>query len=106
MSAAIEPGMWVECVGGNSGDNEASWGIARGEKPERGRIYRVDRVDKAVGTDGAFRDCLTLLTPKAYSGREREIAWRVEYFRPIYKPNSDFISSLKQPAPKREHENC
>ena len=99
---AIGKGDWVECLGIERTD--FSWDMTSGEEPVRGRIYRVDKAGSAIGTDGVLRDAITLVSPKARSVRGREIAWKVSNFRPIYRPNADFIDSLKQPSPARELE--
>lgn len=98
----IGPGDWVECVGGNGSPH--AWEVAKGQKPDRGRIYQVDRVGRAVDRLGQTKPTITLVSPKAWSERGREIGWRVEYFRPIYRPKQSIIEKLKQPAKVSEPE--
>jgi hypothetical protein len=88
VSAPIGPGDWVECVSDDA-------------KPMvRGRIYQVARAHR---TDAACTTCgdadgaaLEIV------GHPHPLGWGFCIgceVRPIYRPRSDFIESLKQPAP-------
>lgn len=89
MSAAIEPGMWVECV-------EAG-GFASNLRV--GRLYVVEE----VYNDGQ------ICGPRCDGGIVRLGAFKnggycARRFRPIYRPYDDLIASLKQPAPETVRE--
>lgn len=95
MSAAIEPGMWVEC-------------IRSGTQPETahvrvGAILCVEDVDPPrPGAECNHCDgtCVGL----------RLVGVRAPFwlsgccYRPIYRPRSDLIQSLLQPAPEAVRE--
>lgn len=87
---AIGPGDWVECV--HAGEFQGN--VSRGRLVQ-GAIYRV----RAIGLTGSgclgvalveVRDPIT----DRYNG-----FWRIGRFRPIYRPKSEIIEALKQPAP-------
>lgn len=93
--SAIGPGDWVECV-----DASPRYvpGVGMSPVPAplvKGAVYRVERVvyDARWDETGIVLDGI------------RENAWRidgafnVDRFRPIYRPKSEIIESLKQPAP-------
>jgi hypothetical protein len=57
----------------------------------RGAIYQVERVGPGV----SGRPVVWLY------GRELDwVCWRVQRFRPIYRPKSEIIEALKQPVPE------
>lgn len=95
--SAIGPGDWVECVGCDTPNHEGHEPV-RGDRPQRGQIYLVDRVDLARSTTGRMRPALTVTSPKAYSANGNEIGWGVENFRPIYRPKSELLESLLKRA--------
>lgn len=94
MSAPIGPGDWVECV--------AFWPHPRAPLAALsvGCIYQIDWVGEGVDCDGVDGAAVRVINDPLPS----HCAWRADQFRPIYRPSSDFIDSLKQPAPPRECE--
>jgi hypothetical protein len=100
VSAPIGPGDFVECV-----HADAIRGVWAGQCWEpgaaltKGAIYTV----REVFIDVAGREALDLVEvqrgPEAVKGWGGRIGYAPERFRPIYRPKSDLIESLKQPAP-------
>lgn len=90
--STIGPGDWVECVRGAR--SNFSWCP---EEVVAGCLYRVTEVDQASDWRGNLAEGLFL------QGFDQRHGWSVERFRPIYRPKTDLIESLKTPA-KREHQ--
>lgn len=84
MAAPIGPGDWVECV--SAGDR---LGVL-----QRGSIYQISQVKSCAESafcnhDGCTDPGLIL--------RGRSELFCPHRFRPIYRPNAEFIESLKAP---------
>lgn len=104
MSAAIGPGDFVERDPAYSPDSPtipvSAITFREGDFPCVGRIYRC----RAVGTyreapHGGLVDGLKLEGIVAAVPGHPDCWWRLEAFRPIYRPKQSLIEQLKQPAP-------
>jgi hypothetical protein len=93
MSQPIGPGDWVECV-----NRTSQWGGLLGgcDRLRVGALYQVVAVDRNP-------DDPAVLLAEARSDHVSGM-FSASHFRPVYRPKSDFIEKLKQPAPAREHE--
>lgn len=110
MSAPIGPGDWIECIGPFEGDGS---GLAARYRAAGYRIvgsYHVGLLTICTAVSPAMRlpdgrvvHGLQTRDVKAFLG-EREVWLPAYQWRPVYRPNSDLINSLKQPAPVREFE--
>lgn len=102
MAAPIGPGDWVECV-----DDRGDGGIALhdGGFLVLGRIYQIDELMAAQTTLAGLVPAVRLVgQPFLHARSWRRRAYALSRFRPIYRPKSDLIESLKQPAPPVERE--
>ena len=92
---AIGPGDWVECVEAPKGGAYSDEGFAR-----VGCIYQVREViDRCRGNDGVEPGCRLVGQPQIIDDLGLECAYPLALFRPIYRPKSEIIEALKQPAP-------
>lgn len=98
MSAPIGPGDWVEYVGGPDEWSTGSYPNHWGTSLVIGNIYCVQGiVPGELFEDG--RDALELCGCNfTYPNGDRE-CWDAGRFRPIYRPKSELIHHLQQPAP-------
>jgi hypothetical protein len=88
--SAIGPGDWVECVNPEVGDGS--------DFVRLGAIYCVEEL---VGVDWPTPCCGGVVGMELVGvPRSEDEAWCPCAFRPIYRPNADFIEHLKQPAPE------
>lgn len=99
MSAPIGPGDWLECIG-----DWPALGLAKGS------IWQCDAVIEC-STDAECEECgesggFGLLLRNSTEPMEDGEGWCPCGFRPIYRPNSEIIQLLKQPAPERELEDA
>lgn len=92
MSGAIGPGDFVECIG--------DWpGIGL----RRGSVWLCEDVVRAPATCDMCDDIdAGVLMLKGYRPPAGYDGCCPCGFRPIYRPKSDLIDTLKQPAPERE----
>lgn len=98
MSAAIEPGMWVECLG-LSGEIVGPRDPVPAPLLEKGSIHLVEEVWPAEEfEDGIAGLVLATVTPR-YSCGQRH-CYSASRFRPIYRPNSETFRALLTPAPE------
>jgi hypothetical protein len=98
--SAIGPGDWLECVDAVS---DLGGSLFDGGFLVHGRIYQVEEVTEARITSGVMVPSVRLVGQPDLHGRSgRRGSYAVSRFRPVYRPNSDFIEALKQPAPERE----
>lgn len=90
--SAIGPGDWVECI-------KAAKGAAPTAELTLGALYQVRGLREGVlrGAPGVGIYLVGIVNPKAKTGKEW--AYSIERFRPIYRPNAEFIERLKHPAP-------
>jgi hypothetical protein len=90
MAAPIGPGDWVECV-----SNRGVYGAVT--QLRVGAVYRV----VAVGVTPPEDEFPNVPWVRLESAplRPGKIGFRASLFRPIYRPKSDLIEALKQPAP-------
>lgn len=99
--SAIGPGDWVECVDGSPH-------AVCGASLVAGKLYRVrDAIPDARTARGRGPTlCLVeIVLPIGVHGVE--MSWALARFRPIYRPKSEIIEALKQPAPSvRETEDA
>ena len=90
--SAIGKGDWVECM-------DASPHLQMGHKSlVSGGIYRVLELHPAGSIRGdrmAYEDAIDLVGDSL----PYPFTWSVSRFRPIYRPKSSLIESLKRPAP-------
>lgn len=94
MAAPIGPGDWVECL--------RTWSPSPGESRagfQVGGLYCVADVSDARPCDECGR-CGGL----TFRGIARGHWFIACAFRPIYRPDSDLIESLKAPAPEAVRE--
>ena len=96
--SAIGPGDLVECIDAAGGDFGAERTVGLTPLVEGG-IYVVDLVGEGFAADGRKSEAVTLMSPKGFDASGQELAFRLARFRPVRRPNSDFINTLKQPAP-------
>lgn len=101
--SAIGPGDWVECLTPSPDTNACV----------EGGLYCVEALVPAFGGCPVCDDDMP--EGMIFAGHPREPAWGGYLkswcpcrFRPIYRPKSDFIEQLKQPAPDivREFEDA
>lgn len=100
MAAPIGPGDWVECitVDANAPVHPSGNGYSVGE------LCIVSDVG-LFPSGRPWLNCQGKITP-ADCGL-KALGWRASAFRPIYRPNREFIEALKAPpkhAPIRETE--
>lgn len=105
MAAALEPGMWVECINAEfRGGVGPYWRMTPPLKLRA--IYRIeDILPSALFEDDTVRLALIDI-PGCYPDGHR-FAYGAPRFRPIYRPRAEFIEALKAPpitAPVRESE--
>lgn len=97
----IGKGDWVECVDASCrgyGDWEP------GAQPVEGALYTVE--DVFDGLDGPTIDLREIKRgPLALMFWGRRVGYGVDRFRPIYRPKSELIESLKAP-PQRVSEHA
>lgn len=82
---AIGKGDWVECVDNRSRDYEGCE-----ERLRLGGLYCVERADIAPCGDPA----IWLIEATAACPEQ---GFRLDRFRPIFRPRADFIEALKAP---------
>jgi hypothetical protein len=111
MSAPIGPGDWIECVGPFEGNGAGLAARYRALGYTIVGAYHVGLLTICTAVTSAMRLPDGRIVPglqtrdvKAFrSGRE---VWLPAYqWRPVYRPKSEFIESLKQPSPEREAEH-
>lgn len=96
--SAIGPGDFVECVDARPNDWD---GVSR---LTLRAIYRVAEVKRTtLDPHGNIRGGVRLHgVVSGYDERGRERFFDVNRFRPIYRPKSDFITSLMREAPAEQ----
>jgi hypothetical protein len=89
--SAIGPGCWVECV------DDPAWDYCdpnyAGPGPDTGGVYCVDFITEDAGVS-----VVALVEFPQDDGAGRW-TYPTAGFRPVYDGKSDFIESLKRPAP-------
>jgi len=95
MASDIGPGDFVECV------DARPCAFSGKSLLVAGAIYQVYDLDVGVSPDGELGLALSLveISDCDLAGRFVFCATR---FRPIYRPKSEIIESLKAPAPELE----
>lgn len=95
--SAIEPGDWVEFIGRDETLKQAH--RVEGQLAV-GQIYRVRALMRGYDRNAnTWMEGLQLFGVYAYHENGVEGAWHPSLFRPIYRPKSSLIQTLKQPAP-------
>ena len=91
MGAAIGPGDFVECI---------ALGVSL-EGFVTGYVIGAAYLVSEIGCDerGPWLNCVGMPRPKDV-GFYNYPGWDFGAFRPIYRPKSEIIESLKAPAPK------
>lgn len=97
MAAPIGPGDWVECL--------RVWPRAPDEAPTGFRVGGLYCVE-AARDDGWCDVCCECCPGLTFTNIARGEWFIGCAFRPVYRPNADFIESLKQPSPERERETA
>jgi hypothetical protein len=112
MTTPIGPGDWIECVGPFEGDGRAlAERYAALGYTIRG-AYHLGLLTVCIAVTPAMqlpngRVVPGLQTRDVKAFREGREVWLPAYqWRPIYRPKSTLIDSLKQPAPEREREHA
>jgi hypothetical protein len=101
MSAPIGPGDLVLCIDA-SVRGHGPW--EPGAKIVEGAIYTVVEVFIGPVGEDAFELSEARRGPEAQKFWGARCGYAADRFVPIRKPKSDFIQSLKQPAPEAERE--
>lgn len=96
MNASIGPGDWVECVDVSAPSGQ----LHDGGFLVQGRIYQVERLVQVRSQDLGLTPGVNLVGQPALHGQSgRKGGYGLWRFRPIYRPKSDLIQQLQQPAP-------
>lgn len=96
MTAAIEPGMWVECV-----DAQARDGLwLPGERLTEGAVYQIDTL--FMNPLGRVNVTLAQRPRHPSAIAEGRRGYNVDRFRPIYRPSEDLITALLEPILEEE----
>lgn len=85
--SAVGPGDWVECVDVAPRPNQPSRYRVALAQLQVGKLYRV------VG-EAEIRG---LIIEGVRAAAEPALGWKVERFRPIYRPKQELIETLKAP---------
>lgn len=98
--SAIGPGDWVECIQTvDEGVLDAR--LLGGGRIYKGRLYCVEAIMEGADENGDWDIGLRLTDPETHRTQADGTpgGWCVDLFRPIYRPRTDLIETLKQPAP-------
>ncbi len=86
--SAIGPGDWVECV------YFQPHPMAPKAELVVGGVYQVEWVG-----EGQYRGAPGGGLRVVDDPLPNDCGWRIEWFRPVYRPKAEFITSLLAPAP-------
>jgi hypothetical protein len=97
MADAIGPGDWVECVSGRA---ETAFRTGGGSRPLHvGGMYRIRAMTPVRGSDNVVRPGCWLMEIRGSRWTNGlECAFRLDGFRPVYRPKQEIIEALKTPV--------